>query len=355
MLPQFYWNFTGPAKERHDRVAAAVRAKDYPRALRQLDAFCKELGICAGVSCCVQLDEKDARGFEAFARHVIVAPEGPWARFCVKLVSAGYIPSGEMAMADRHYDDARYMLLLIRAEKRSYVDSRWDLYKKRGYVARTAAFYPELLFRHPNRRERIRAIATMHKGLGPKDVKQTVLFSLGGFYDLNTAHKGADRQLKLNPVPGKAPGTTCFLFARSVLHAAGCNVITDKTLPLECSCRNMFELPDPIMNQAFVRIGDVDKNPPRPGDVYLIQGDDKASGHVGVIVDMVDNYTWRTVEGGASDHVNFGSTRTLTKKDPATKGRWAFENDTQTSYGRRPITGWISIDRIPPGQWMAGA
>jgi hypothetical protein len=36
-------------------------------------------------------------------------------------------------------------------------------------------------------------------------------------------------------------------------------------------------------------------------------------------------------------------------------GKWAFEDDTETSAGVRPLQGWWSIDKISGAQWMQGA
>src|SRR5262249_49424126 len=226
---------------------------------------------------------------------------------------------------------------------------------KAELVAKAKPFFPEMLRRHRNRRERICAIAGDHANLGPGDVKQAVLFSLGGLYTFPAAKAGTK--------PGV--GTTCLLFSRSVLHAAGCNVIGGATSRFTCSCPSgmMAELPKTAFGYISAKEYD---NPagarPQRGDGFHIMGDTfkdrknregthNDSSHVGIIVEVLSDKSWNPVEGGASDHVTRRRQRKLVAVT-SKFGKWAFEDDTETTAGQRPLQGWWSIDKITGTQWM---
>ena len=103
---------------------------------------------------------------------------------------------------------------------------------------------------------------------------------------------------------------------------------------------------------------------PQRGDIFHIRGDnfrDKTgadtkndSSHVGVIVEVLGEKSWITVEGGARDHVTQRRPRKLVEVT-SNHGKLAFADDTETTAGVRPLQGWWSIDRISGGQWMQGA
>jgi hypothetical protein len=344
------WTFSGWGKEQHEKVKAAAKARNYVEALRALQSF----GVYAGIASCVDLAETDRAAFDAFAAQAAGKPASGWAQFYARLVKDGFMPPGLAAMTKDFFDSARHIVLLARAEKKKLVEGLWP---KAEVVASTKPFFPEMLRRHPSRRDRICAIATDHADLGPDQVKQTVLFSLGGLYGFQAAKAGTK--------PGV--GTTCLLFSRSVLHAAGCNVIGGSTSRFICNCPSgmMAELPKSTFGYVSAKEYD---NPagarPQRGDIFHIKGDnfkDKAgadtgndSSHVGIIVEVLSEKSWITVEGGARDHVTRRRERKLVAVT-SKHGKLAFEGDTETTAGVRPLQGWWSIDKISGSQWMLGA
>jgi hypothetical protein len=177
-------------------------------------------------------------------------------------------------------------------------------------------------------------------------VKQAVLFSLGGLYGFPAATAGTK----------PAIGTTCLLFSRSVLHAAGCNVIGASTSRFACSCPSgmMAELPHGAFGYVTAKEYDnAGGARPERGDVFHIMGatfKDRAIGadtgndssHVGVIVEVRNDKSWITIEGGASDHVTRRHERQLVAvTNPF--GKWAFDDDKdKTTAGVRPLQGGAS-------------
>jgi hypothetical protein len=344
------WTFSGWGKEQHEKVKSAARAGNYPEALRCLQSF----GVYAGIASGVDLAETDRTAFDALATRAENKPAVGWAEFYVRLAKHGFIPPGLPAMTKDFFDSARHMVLLARAEKKKLVEKLWP---KPELVASTKPFFPEMLRRHSNRRDRICAIASDHANLGPGQTKQAALFSLGGLYGFQAAKAGTK--------PGV--GTTCLLFSRSVLHAAGCNVIGGRTSRYICNCPSgmMAELPKSTF--GYVSAAEYDNaagTRPQRGDIFHIKGDnfkDKTgadsgndSSHVGIIVEVLNDKSWITVEGGASDHVTRRRERKLVAVT-SNHGKWAFEGDTQTTAGVRPLQGWWSVDKISSSQWMLGA
>jgi hypothetical protein len=350
-MPANTWTFSGWAKEQHEKVKAAAKAGNHAEAMRCLQAF----GVYAGIASCVDLAETERAAFEALAAQSTGQPANGWAQFYVRLVRDGFMPPGTAAMTKDFFDSARHMVLLARDEKKKLVNGSWP---KADLVAASKPFFPEMLRSHRDRRARICAIAADHANLGPGDVKQAVLFSLGGLYGFPAAKAGTK--------PGI--GTTCLLFSRSVLHAAGCNVIGKNTSRFTCNCPSgmMGELPKAAFGYVSAKEYD---NPagarPERGDVFHIMGDtfkDRVTGadtgndssHVGVIVEVRNDKSWITVEDGASDHVTRRRERQLIAAT-SKFGKWAFDDDKDTTAGVRPLQGWWSIAKINGAQWMPGA
>lgn len=346
------WGFTaGWAKEQQDKVRAAAKAGRYEEALRALQEF----GVYAGIASCMDLAETDRSAFEALAAQATGKPGNSWAQFYVRLVKDGCMPQGVQSMTGDFYHAARYLILLAREQKKKVVDTLWP---KAEIVAKSKPFYPEWLRAYSSRRDRICAIAADHANLGPGDQKQAVLFSLGGLYTLQNAAAGTK----------PAIGTTCLLFVRSVLHAAGCNVISPSTSRFTCNCPNGMYAELPLKAFGYVNASEFDKpggRRPQRGDIFHIQGENfrnrdtneltnRDSSHVGVIVNLAGDKSWTTVEGGASDHVTRRRQRRLVEVK-SEYGNWAFEDDTETTAGRRPLRGWWSIANINASQWMDGA
>jgi hypothetical protein len=221
-------------------------------------------------------------------------------------------------------------------------------------------FYPEVVRAYSDRRRRIAAIAEDNEGGGPRTPPQVALFSLGGFYDYEAASHGTQPK-----------GTTCLLFARSVWHAAGYNMIAATSNPNMCNVPNgLGSLPSEV---GYVRSQEFrDDLHPDVGDIFHISGEpfhwkakdgkvtDGDSSHFGVILDikkLPGSWVMTTVEGGAPDHVT--SQAKTRKLVPASQdlekkyGKWVFDSDVVTP--KRPLQGWLSVATTASQRWMRGA
>ena len=270
--------------------------------------------------------------------------------FAVQLMTTGAMPFGGFAgLTADDYNTARVFLLQVREEKPKAA-AQWDA----GWGCSHCPFYPERVRGVVGRRDRVCAIAEAHAGKGPGTDEQTTLFSLGGLYNYRTAKAGT------HPAGG---ATTCILVARSILHAAGCNVIGPWTSRGICMVPMGLFGELPRAEFGYVRASEYDNGMrPQRGDIFHIKGANfkdadgvdtgKDSTHVGLIVNVVGPDTWETVEGGGSDHVTSRKSRTLMDVS-SSYGKKAFTKD-ETSAAVRPLQGWYSIDRIT-GRWMQGA
>lgn len=158
------------------------------------------------------------------------------------------------------------------------------------------SFYPEFVNLPPARR--VLEIAEAHVGCSPKGDKQRNLFSLGGRY----THDDVLKQT----MPG---GTTCALFMRAVLVAAGDSRfgMDPKKLGLDAFQAHMqycmgLDSPGYTQSPGFTWSKDVSSVPQR-GDLYFIQtqGDSDESGHVGFVQKSLrqgDRLTLHTIDGG---------------------------------------------------------
>jgi hypothetical protein len=357
---------TSGAQPMARRFREAATANDQAGAFQQLQS----MGVVDGMVSCLELAEKNRAAFDWLAG-VSTAKDKP--QFAVRVIKDGFLPKEIYTSpnSDIEYHFARVIILRARDEHKSLTDKLW---LKPEDIASKKPFYPEKLRSNADRRKRICAIALAHENFGPGDPRQAALFSLGGLYNFAFAKAGT------NPSAGGGKGTTCLLVVRSVLHAAGCNVISPTTSRPTCSCpKGMFgELPTDTFGYIPAVGFDPAKSRPQAGDVFHIRGDDFKweimkdgppkdgkptkvgtgkfdsgdSSHVGVITDVSsDGKTWYTMEGGTSDHVTRRNERKLVSVQ-SSHGHWAFENDTKTKVGRRPIQGWWSIDKINAGQWM---
>ena len=325
-------------------LKTSVKDGKYAEALRALDS----MTIYVGVAACFEMQKRDPRGFEKLAGHAKASGNHSWGAFYAMFVANGHMPRNTTNMTPDFRDTARKILLKEDFQHAYGKGLFSNQVSKRRATASTQPFYPEYM--HLGRRQRVCQIARDHADIGPLKLRQALLFSLGGLYKWTWAEAGT------NPINN---GTTCFLFVRSVLQAAGCNVIGGKTSGVVCSCPNGFaELPGSKFNYGWT---DAPKPPvlptAKPGDVFLIdkgkmkshKSDDLvSSSHVGVIV-AVNGTRWEVVEGGDPSHVTKNRFKNLIVEDD----RWVFEEDTKTSAGRRPISGWLSIDNINASNWMA--
>jgi hypothetical protein len=203
-----------------------------------------------------------------------------------------------------------------------------------------------------DRRSRICALAEQHVGYGPHDDPQVALFSLGGLYDYDSADTGTSPN-----------GTTCMLVARSIYHAAGCNVITKRCSRRLCAVPGGMGEWHPEFASAFVRFkGAWDRGlRPQRGDIFHIEGgkydsqygEQISSAHVGILIAAAEN-TWTVVQGGSSDHRTEKKIRTLFDKGG---GAMAFTDDTEMkdpTAHYRPLRGWWDVSNIPEERWMEG-
>lgn len=309
----------------------------------------------------LQLAMEDRGAFDRLAASATAAER---ADFSIRLVGDGAMPqavfngvgSSPAAGASRggsptDYAIARlFILTLLSSPKRPRV---WP--NPNPEIPKQIPFYPEFLNSIGNDRNRIAALARADVDLQPRDDEHRALFSLGGFYDYNKA--------VFAPAPGQ-PGTSCVLFARSVLHAAGFNVINSSTPPQSCqSAGPLADLPNAALDKTVNRF-DAELPKPSMGDIFWIQGDPFPGGgdssHVGIIL-SANGDTWDTVEGGGTGHITRFNKR-MVKAQPAVSansktkgkwlGKWCFQND-HTLAGSRPLQGLYNIDRIPPSRKMS--
>ncbi|MEW6209060.1 MAG: hypothetical protein AB1631_11885 [Acidobacteriota bacterium] len=334
---------TGSGQAFSIKIREAAQSGKYPEAF----GYLQELSVLDGLISCLDLAETNLAAFNALAAQ---ATSKGKPQFVVRLVKDGHIPQDAYAGigADIEYHFSRIFILKARVEKKNLVNALWP--KAEG-IAKSKPFYPEMIRSQSGRRDRICAVAEKHVNLGPFDGRQVALFSLGGLYDFSAAKAGT------KPQKG---ATTCILFARGVLHAAGCNVIGTNTIRSGSIVTGLFsELPKSAF--GYVPASEYDKGKrPQRGDIFHIRGgnfknkDGNDTGidstHVGIIVDTVGD-TWMTIEGGGGDNVTRRNQRKLVGSS-SSHGKWAFHNDN-TSAGVRPLQGWYSIDAINSGQWMA--
>lgn len=268
--------------------------------------------------------------------------------FTLDFIYGGYMPQkGYSAMGWLDYDNAREVYL--RAFEKAKRPASWP---DRHDNASTVCLYPEYL-QGRTRRAAIVQLARDHVDLGPGNRYQANLFCLGGRYTYSIGMQGAS--------PGGA-GTTCMLFARSILHAAGINVIGAVT-PKSCSC-------DKGLNSEIAHLGcyintksALNAPQPKPGDVFHIRGPNFKAGygsdHVGVIVSVVGNQ-WTCIQGGAKNHVTGLKTYTVAPMaGDKTHGNWYFLEDggvtlASGAVARRGIQGYWDIDSIGDGHFMTG-
>lgn len=292
----------------------------------------------------LKLAEEDWPAFMKLADHFSAHPSN-LGRFCFTVVQDGYIPAAPDAIPEQGYDKARELILRVMSLKPSFAREHWPNRKEH---ARTYPFYPEMHHRYSNFEDRVIAIArkhTMPPLANPDDARNVALFSLGGFFDWNEATRSAKTK------------TTCVLFLRAVLHAAGWNTIRRGTTTFVS--RGMYEL----LTQAeidvglFVRGSQLDSNSsPRPGDLFVLRGaPGPAENHLGMVLEPVapGSRNWLVAEGGQEPEGIWSrtQTKTLHRIEPEQNRSadktcsWAFKED-RTGAGRT-IQGWYQLDRFP--------
>lgn len=295
----------------------------------------EQTNICIGILGCAALSNDIAE----LSRQVSTAAPGSRADFICRIAATGKIPLGTFPIQKIEYHFSRLSVLMIRSKLFKF-KINWEQYER---TAKTACFYPEYL--SLDRRQRICQIALDHSQLGPNDPRQAVLFSLGGFFNYNAVNR--------QPI---TVGTTCLLFARGVLHAAGCNGISTSTIRSDCSVKSgEKDLPIEVQ-RAKIR----DKSPmtfqPGVGSIFHIYGGNYLgteidSSHFGIIISP-NGSTWQTVEGGQGPDGEHTArvTRQLIETCP-NSGKFYFSGDMAQAERKRVVCGWIDPTMAA---WMDG-
>jgi hypothetical protein len=228
--------------------------------------------------------------------------------------------------------------------ERTKVPAKWP---SRFTNSTSICLYPEYARRGQTLRSTVVSLANDHSGGGPAQPWQANLFCLGGRYTFGIGKQGA------NPRP---PGTTCMLFVRSILHAAGINVIGPNT-PKSCSCDKGLEAELAHLKCYTATKNDEQMPVLKPGDVFHIQGKNFSGGygsaHVGIVTSVAGN-KWSCVQGGASDHVTKSVTYTLKRASDKSQGTWCFEEDYAGVKMIRGIRGYWNIDLVGAGNLLRG-
>jgi hypothetical protein len=331
------------------RQAAATAADDPAAAARLL----KTLTVVDALGACALIAQTAGRAvFREVVRafHTAAGLSLDRAVFAVRIAEAGFIPVVEGYGVDPlDYQFARQFVLKVRDEPALVAAMGWPP-ESRG-IASTRPFYPDLTRNVNGWRQRIVAAAVAHRDKGPISPQQWALFSLGSLYALTRA-RAATRPIG---------GSTSIHFARSVLHAAGCNVIRPGNTVTELTAGGLFAaLPKEVF--GYVPASELDRGGrPDVGDIFHIQGANYTdadgrpiadSSHVGVILGVWGTI-WLTIEGGSGDHMTRQRTRELVPVS-SPLGQWAFKYDeAAAAVGPRPVQGWYSVARMRPDLWMA--
>lgn len=269
--------------------------------------------------------------------------------FALRVAELGSIPGDDTCGVDGlDYQFARQFILKARDEGLLVAAFGWPADPRA--TASTRPFYPEAIRSINAWRQRICTIATAHRDKGPISPQQWALLSLGSFYGMSTARNGAR--------PSN-PSAASILFARSVLHGAGCNVIHPGT-SLQCMpMGGLFgTLPKHIYGYTPASTMELGARPDM-GDVFHIEGTSEdrdgrkiETTHIGVIIGVWGNI-WLTIEGGGPDNVTRQKTRELIPVN-SPHGRWAFKYDDQSAkLGHRPLQGWFSVSKFRHDLWMS--
>jgi hypothetical protein len=200
-------------------------------------------------------------------------------------------------------------------------------YPQRAYER---PFYPEYTVVQ-DKRERTVLLAKAEAGSDPKTDAHNCLFSLGGCFSWAATGSWA------NP-----KGTTCGIAVRAILFAAGCQA-SPSWHKMNYSLLNYMGLGDAAhKHPAFVPYKKGAR--PKPGDVFHIGGGTFSSGeyagtgndHVGMIVKVIDDNNWETVEGGQDHNHTYAKKRKIVDNGSTPY----FEDDSM----KRKLYGWVNID-----------
>lgn len=224
-------------------------------------------------------------------------------------------------------------------------------------------FYPE--FRHMSPIERVLRIAEAHVDCTPKSVKQRNLFSLCGRYTYN--------QTLMQTHPG---GTTCGMFMRAVLVAAGDTRFEDEEkLQMFAKQTSMNfamglgPMTGPPKGLGWRHAGQLYTDTiPQRGDLYYVRiktMSNSDSGHVGFVTQATrsgDRLILETIDGGqvsdlmapsGNGHYTHDMTRIFHLQDEGPYAWKYVESPSIRSYmipvksgEYRYLIGWVSIRTI---------
>lgn len=340
-----------PISPAGQQVVAGAKAGNAPAAAKQLAALTAvdALGVCAQVA---QAGGRAA--FKAFTQAFWAAKSNPGlgltrGGFAVQTAETGSVPADDAFGVDPlDYQFARQFIIRVRDEPALVAALGWPP-DPRG-IASTRPFYPDTTRGVNAWRQRICAVAAAHRDKGPISPQQWALLSLGSFYSFSGARAGTR--------PG-SPAAGSILFARSVLHGAGCNVIHTGT-NVSCTAAGGLFTVLPKMQYGYTPASGMELGMrPEMGDIFHVEGaSTDADGrrietaHVGVIVG-VWGHIWLTIEGGGPDNVTRQRTRELVPVQSAL-GKLGFKYDeVSAKVGPRPLQGWFSVSKFRADLWMS--
>jgi hypothetical protein len=222
-------------------------------------------------------------------------------------------------------------------------------------------FYPEAANLPPV--DRVLTLAATHIGCQPSGKKQLNLFSLCGALSLNEASRATQKR------------TTCALFARSVLVAAGDGRFTSAMKKIEDQTDMLRALGlqrdgSEVVSPEWISAIKTPKKPglkssdvPNPGDLYYVMipsafqhrpppGGGKSpgdSGHVGIVVkaQRSGNYIQvETIDGGQNPG-GLWTTRTLVRAfQQNALGDWEMISHAQVAGETRILLGWVNLGSV---------
>lgn len=215
-------------------------------------------------------------------------------------------------------------------------------------------FYPEIATLPP--RKRVISLAQSHIGCTPKGQRQTNLFAICGYNELEYA--------RATTTPS---GTTCGLFMRAILKAAGDSRITSDMLP-----RIQTDMHKAMgVQTSFVKNGIPPfysglwlkgKIPtPKSGDLYHTQIPATAlhgnkskqdSGHVGFVLDATrlgdSVLNFKTIDGGiaGADGNGFLTAAGILQLVRNNAGFWETKNKLNVMGEARILVGFVDLDQV---------
>jgi hypothetical protein len=213
-------------------------------------------------------------------------------------------------------------------------------------------FYPEVA--RLSAVDRVLTLAAAHIGCSPSSDKQINLFSLRCALSRNDANRATHKR------------TTCALFMRSVLVAAGDGRFNGSMVQLQDStdmlgAMGLHHVGPKIESSEWIStLKPLSSSAvPNPGDLYYVitpsaigrgmktgLGD---SGHVGIVVKASRASTqiaMETIDGGQGTD-GLGTTRTLSRNFQQNgAGEWEMKSHSQVNGEWRILVGWVDLASV---------